>query len=165
MSTKKKNVKIPKDPAVKTPRPISEVGPKLPLYAILDIFRQQIAELAALVCRDPEDQEDARAKCKRQCAVIKEKLFQLPEWPTYYNDQKIAAWVVNRMVRVDRATGDLLRGTVTVVLTKDGVPVSTIDAYTTNNFATGSVVILRLGENGPDSRCSVLLSIVNGEII
>lgn len=161
MSTKKKNVKIPKDPAVKAPSPISEPA----ITEILDCFDRQIKELDALVHRELGDREDIRVKSKNQYTAVREKLFRLPEWPTYYNDRKFAAWVVNRMVRADRVTGELLRGTVTVVLTRDGIPVYTIDAYTTNNFATGSVVILRLGENGPDSRCSILLNIVDGEII
>lgn len=162
MSTRKKNVKIPKN------RPMHQPPNPLEIPAIADVvgqFDQQIESLSLMLQATVTNstEEGRETNVKQRISELKNKLFNLPYWPIYCGDG-YAAWTVNRMIRTNRDTGELVRGTVTVVITKNSTPAYTIDAYVTKNFTAGSVVVIPMGSTGPDWRNSVLWNIVDGNI-
>jgi len=146
--------KVTSRPQVKQPQSQSIDNTPVIRY-VIELLDREMSQCAVALDNTTMLPED-RAR------TFKEKLFTIKPWPEKFDPEQ-EIWVLNRMVRTDRTTGNLVRANVTILITKDRYPAYAIDAYVKDNFTKGSLVVIPMAD-GPDMRNTVFWNILNGKL-
>ena len=99
----------------------------------------------------------------KEIRLSQKNLFSFETWPMTWNDTSDKVYILNRMVKMDRESQELIRATVNCVIINNGVPTYAVECYVTKQY-TGSAVVIKMDENGPNRKSSAIFNIVDGRI-